>query len=69
MIEDAGTPRMLVLNDWHIERGRVYGYDRDGHRYITAVLDKQADQRPERGGRVIGEGYQFVLSRPLGTID
>ena len=68
MIEHAGTPLLLILNDWHIERGRVYGFDRDGHRYITARLDG-SDHRPVRGGRVHGEGYTFVLSRPLGTID
>ncbi|CAI3971376.1 hypothetical protein VAC51_00037 [Variovorax phage VAC_51] len=69
MIEHAGTPAMLVLNDWHIEGGRIYGFARDANQYITAVLDRSDDDRPEQGGRVQGEGYTFVLSRPLGQLE
>lgn len=68
MIENAGTPSVLLLNDWFIEDGNVYGLTED-RRYIICALDKYADQRPVRGGRVQGKGHTFVLSRPLGTID
>lgn len=67
LIEDAGKPNLLVLNDWFIEHGRVYGHD--GVRYITATLTRDAEQRPTQGGRVQGEGHTFVLSRPLGQLE
>lgn len=68
MIEGAGTPSILVLNDWFIEDGHVYGLT-DDRRYIVCPLDKLAEQRPTRGGRVQGKGHTFVLSRPLGTLE
>lgn len=68
MIEDAGKPMLLVLVDWHIEKGRIYGYDRDGHRYISAALRTQ--HNATEGGRVDGvDGHTFVLGRPLGYHD
>lgn len=72
MIEHAGTPLVLVLNDWHIEGGQVYGLTDEAptKRYITARIDPHnAEQRPTRGGRVycVGE-VVCVLSRPLGQL-
>ena len=69
MREEAGVPSLIVLTDWHIQEGRVYGFARDDRRYITARLDKNAEQRPVRDGRLIGEGIQFVLGRPLGSLE
>lgn len=68
MIEGAGQPSVLILNDWFIEDGHVYGLT-DDRRYITAPLDRFAEQRPVRGGRVQAKGHTFVLSRPLGTLE
>lgn len=71
MIEDAGTPCILVLNDWHIDNGRVYGLtDEVPKRYITVAIDRHnTEQRPERGGRVYCVGQVVcVLSRPLGQL-
>ena len=71
MIEDAGTPRMFILNDWFIEAGYIYGLtDEIPRRYISARLDSRTDEhRIERGGRAYAVGdITFVLSRPLGQL-
>lgn len=68
MIEHAGQPLLIVLLDWHIENLRVYGYDRDGKRYISAAI-RNTDYATQ-GGRVRGvDGHTFVLGRPLGFHD
>lgn len=58
----------MVLNDWHIDNHQVYGYARDYQMYISAPLDRNREQRAFEGGRVVGQGYQFVLGRPLGRL-
>ena len=68
MTSEAGTPKVMVLIDWHIDNHQVYGFARDYNMYISSPIDKHDDQRAFEGGRVTGQGYQFVLGRPLGRL-